>query len=426
MPTLHLTEASVRDVAFVAPGATLRQVLYRDGGKNRQPGFGLLVGATAKTFVANGRVKGGPERRVTIGRWPTWKVDAARERARELITAMDRGVDPNRAAREAAARGITLEDAADLHRAVMRHKKNAEGTFRNFDAALKMHLSDWLKRPLADISKADAARRHDRITRSHGPVAANTAMKALRQSYNTARKTHDRLPADNPVMGVTFNKEKPRREPIAERDLPAWYEKIVALRERNPIRADYQELVLFTGLRRRDAATIKWDDVDLEARALYRPKPKGGEDRAFAIPLSEHAVKILKRRKAENEKVFPKPEWVFPADSESGHVEEPKEYRTIKREDGTKERALHLPSPHRLRDTYSTAAASCGLNEYTVDMLTNHRPTTGRVGRGYVGAEVDPLRAAQERVSAYLLSKLAPPPTGDVVPMATARAKRKR
>lgn len=33
-----------------------------------------------------------------------------------------------------------------------------------------------------------------------------------------------------------------------------------------------------------DAATIRWEHVDFEARTPHRPNPKGDRDRAFTIP----------------------------------------------------------------------------------------------------------------------------------------------
>ena len=59
-------------------------------------GFGVRITATgARSFVLNYRA-GGRERRLTIGRYPTWSVTAARAEAHTLRREIDRGRDPMR------------------------------------------------------------------------------------------------------------------------------------------------------------------------------------------------------------------------------------------------------------------------------------------------------------------------------------------
>lgn len=168
----------------------------------------------------------------------------------------------------------------------------------------------------------------------------------------------------------------------------------------NRIRRAFFLLVLYTGLRSEDARTIRWRDVDWEARTLYRPTPKGGEDRAFTIPLSHRASAILRYARLASRKMYPRSPWVFPADSKSGHIAEAKEQRQVK---GKKVR--HLPGPHVLRHTYVTVALSLGVPDYVVGVLVNHRLPKGSMTQAYMGrhtAVVDRLREAQEAVSAAL------------------------
>ena len=87
--------------------------------------------------------------------------------------------------------------------------------------------------------------------------------------------------------------------------------------------------------------------------------------------------------------------------SKSGHIEEPKEQRQL---NGKK--VAHLPSPHRLRDTFTTACAEVGLSPYDIDVLTNHRPPKGTVTAGYIRQNIDHLHICQEKVTAHLLERV--------------------
>ena len=58
-------------------------------------GLGCRVTAAGdRSFVLNYRTRAGRERRYTIGKFPDWKVGPARDEARELKKAVDRGEDP--------------------------------------------------------------------------------------------------------------------------------------------------------------------------------------------------------------------------------------------------------------------------------------------------------------------------------------------
>ena len=264
---------------------------------------------------------------------------------------MAKGENPNETKRRKEVESITLEQATALY--LKSPKKRSKVTLNAYRLNIDKYLDDWKSKALKEITRKMVYDRHQKIGKNHGPYTANYVMKTFRAIYNRAMRQHEELPP-NPIVNVDWFPEKRRQEPIPPEKLSMWYAEVRKLS--NPIRCDYNISVLFTGLRRTDALTMRWEDVDLEKGTLHRPNPKGGEERAFTVPLSDYLIKLLKARKEENDAFFPGNPWVFPSQSKTGHIAEPKE------------RSLTW-SPHRLRDTYTTAANAVGLSPYDLSLI---------------------------------------------------------
>jgi integrase len=91
----------------------------------------------------------------------------------------------------------------------------------------------------------------------------------------------------------------------------------------SPARRDLHLFMLLTGMRRTATCQALAAHVDLQAAALHVPRPKGGEDRAFDVPLSTPLVDLLRHRLAENEAIDRGTPWLFPSiTGKGGHMME--------------------------------------------------------------------------------------------------------
>jgi integrase len=384
MKPIKITKGEVDDLDYPPKG----QKLYRD---EALKGFGVLVGAKTKTYVAQ-RDIGGRTVRVTLGRHGIITATQARIEAGDAIGLMRKGIDPNAQKRAAQGRSITLQEAVGLY--LESAKPRGARTIEGYKDSLRLHLKDWLDKPLAEISRKMVYGRHQRIGKKAGHYAANGAMRTFRAIYNRAMKQHEDLPL-NPVINVEWFPEYSRDASIPAEQLADWYAGIQKLG--NPVRVDYYQFVLFSGLRRRSAAEMRWEHIDLEKGNILIPNPKGGAERAFILPLSDFLIEILKRRKADNEQLIENSPWVFPSTkAKSGHISEPK------LKPNEKKNMVVSFSIHGLRHTWMTAANAARLSPYDIKMLANHGLPKGDVTAGYIGQHIEALRDSQQTVTDYL------------------------
>lgn len=198
----------------------------------------------------------------------------------------------------------------------------------------------------------------------------------------------DRDPAlgANPVRDRKLWFKVARRERmVPAEDLPKFYGAVAGLA--NAVQRDYLLLLLFTGLRRREAATLRWEDVDLRKRTLRIPAEVAKAGRKLDLPLTDVVHDMLVARRALGDSKF-----VFPANSESGHVEEPKFALTqVAAACGVR------VSVHDLRRTFLTVAESCDISPLALKSLVNHS-VGGDVTAGYVQMTPDRLREPAQRV----------------------------
>jgi integrase len=154
-----------------------------------------------------------------------------------------------------------------------------------------------------------------------------------------------------------------------------------------PLGRDYLLLTLFTGLRRREAAALTWDEIDFNERVIRLPGQRAKTGRALALPMTDfiHGLLVARRQLGNAQ-------YVFPSYGASGHIEEARAWLDAVREATDIEFSIH-----DLRRTFVTVAESCDISVYALKALVNHA-LGGSVTEAYIGMTADRLREPAQRV----------------------------
>ena len=211
-------------------------------------------------------------------------------------------------------------------------------------------------------------------------------MRTVATLWNFGLDRHSDFPP-NPVRLKRQWFAQPRRERhVGVSDLPKFFSAVRRLP--NDTGRDYLTLLLFTGLRRSEAAGLRWSDVDLTDRTLRIPAAMTKAGRTLNLPLSDFVYEMLTARRA-----LGKMEFVFPSVGRSGHIEEPKSFlAAVARECGVD------VSAHDLRRTFITVAESCDIGGYVLKALVNHS-TRSDVTAGYIQLTPERLREPVQEIA---------------------------
>jgi integrase len=319
------------------------------------------------------------------------------------------------------ANGITLRAA--LAQFIEDRKTLRPRTIADYRDVTKLYLSDWLDRPLASLTREMVKERHASIaaeiaararrareeaerTRKevdgaprpyfppafecNGEATANRTLRVFRLLYNAARITNPNLP-ENPVtllsLARAWHPQRRRTDIVPASELAAFYKAAISLS--NEEARDYLLLVLFSGLRRREASALRWEEIDLTSKVIRLPERRTKAGRRLDLPMSDFLVDLFTRRRAMAK---PGP-WCFPADSRSGHIEEPRfALVAVARAMGTK------VTVHGLRRTFITVAEATEMSPYALKGLVNHSFGSD-VTATYIVSGAERLREPMQRVT---------------------------
>jgi len=347
------------------------------------PALALFMGqGGSKTFYVYRKVKGRPQR-IKLGRFGDISVEQARKLAQKTTARIADGVDPMAEKRRQRA-GETLGTLFAFY--MMSHAKVHKKSWREDEWRFNRYLRHWTNRKLADIERRDVQALHAKVGREQGPYAANRLLSMLRKMFNVARNVgHE----SNPAIGVQRFREQSRDRFMGADELPRFFQSLD--QEQSPTIRDYIMVALLTGARRRNAMSMRWQDVNLEGAVWTVPAGQSKNGSAMSIPLSPPALDILRRRHTGDSP------YVFPSYGKSGHLEDIKAaWKKILQRAGIADLRLH-----DLRRTFGSWQAATGASLPVIGKSLGHRNAASTAI--YARLNLDPVRQSVNAATAAML-----------------------
>lgn len=404
MPHIKINKENVLKLTKKLPEAG--QVFYWD---DELTGFGVKATPSGLVYLVQDRVNGKTCRNL-IGNHGAFNPEQARSLAKTKLGQMAQGENLNDERRRARAQAITL---AEVFAKFKQSRKLRPNTIKLYEGTLRRSFSDWLNLPITDITKDRIEKRHKKLSNIppdkrkkaewKGEALANQSMRMMRTLLNYAASTCEdadgrSILPENPVKRLSqarlWNKIPMRQDVIADDDLKDWYDGVKQLQ--TECLRDYLLLCLFTGLRRTEAATLQWSNVDLKnpktaSLRIDADMAKNGEE--HRLPLSDFVYQLLKKRSKVRSITNP---YVFPGERDNAHLVESKwSVAKVTEKSGIKF------TLHTLRRTFATISERLDISHYSLKKLLNHK-TTSDVTSRYAVVNVEDLRPAMQKIADHI------------------------
>lgn len=374
---------------------------FRDSGLQ---GFGVKLTPKGRiAFFAEARIRGGQTRRKTLGQHPATSIQDAKDKALEFLRQAQAGVDPVVMERKATAKKQALSKTVeDVFQDYLGARSLKARTLRDYRSTFGLVFSSWRSKAIREVTRKDAEDLFTETSKNRGMTTASKATRIMSAVFNFAMADEvdgERLLTENPFDVIKQKKllrtPKARDHYLSSHDigrLVTFFENEMDWGARQvkgvkPQGINYVMLLMATGLRRSEATGLRWENVDWEAKTFFVKDTKNGTD--HHVPMSTLVEWILRKQ----QKAAGGSQWVFPANSASGHMEEPKsQIAKITKATGVKF------TSHDLRRTFATHAMSNGANYEMIRQALNHK-SGGGITSQYIIRQVDTLRPVFEAVA---------------------------
>lgn len=307
------------------------------------PGFGLRVGADAKTWTV---VVGKERRRVTIGRYPLVGLQVARIEAKRIMLAG--ALARSQPDITVVPFSVALEKFIEV-----RLPQNRPSTVKERKRVLRKHFEPvWKNRLLTEIKKSDINRILDGLI--HTPEMANHAFAVIRLFLRWAVRRG--YLASSPCDGLQPPAKSVTRERVLTREE---LRRVLAAADALGSFGTIVLLLVLTAQRRGEVASLHSAWINREKMTITLPKRVTKNGREHTLPLTQLALQLLPQGDG----------LLFPA---RGHTDRAfngwsNSMSSLRTASGVEDFTLH-----DLRRTAATMMAELRIPPHIVERILNH------------------------------------------------------
>lgn len=395
------------------------QTIYWD---TRTPRLGVRITPTGnKAFIFQTWFNG-TNLRTTIGDVDIWSIDKAQAEARRLKVLIDQGIDPriekaksqakSKASRLKGIKGLIVWEEyikARQHQWGDRHKADHIDMVRKGGQKItrglkkgqpktkqKGILLDLLSLPINEITKEKILPWLKKEVKAR-PARARLALSALRAFLTWAGDQNDYKALVDTTACDRLTKELPPKQAkddcLQKEQLKTWFRGVRKIN--NPVISAYLQVLLLTGARRNELATLEWADVDTQWHtARIRDKVEGNR----TIPLTPYVELLINNLKRENKFVFSS------LTAQSGRLTEPRKAHQVIIE----EAGIPNLSIHGLRRSFGTLAEWVECPAGISAQIMGHKPSA-IAEKHYRRRPIDLLRAWHTKIEKFILDEAGIP-----------------
>jgi integrase len=351
---------------------------YEIYGDDEMRGFGVrITSAGAISFVLAYTVHG-RERRLTIGRWPEFSVEAARREAIALREQISAGIDP--LAEKQDHQHVELESGsfakfADQYMQLAATRKRASSLRNDRQMLANIILPRLGRFQVRAITKRDVELLHASLKDT--PYRANRVLALISSMFSLAIGW--KLATENPAHKVQRFQEDKRETWLSIEQLKRLQSALCNYPDQTA--ADAIRLLIVTGSRESEVLTAEWPMFDFARAKWTKPSHHTKQKKIEHVSLSTAALAILTRLRARK---LPG-QYLFPGVKGGPRTTIRRPWMQVLREAGLAEghqvpgkrrHAITIWKPlvriHDLRHTFASYLVSSGQSLHIVGKLLGH------------------------------------------------------